>query len=309
MKTIEVKNLSKTFIEGKSITKAVDNISFSVNAGEIFGLLGQNGAGKTTIISILTGLLTRDKGKVWLLGMDLDKDLEKIKPKTNIVTGFTMIDSLFSVEEYLRYFALLYDVKNKEDKIKEVIERTELTEKMNVFVRGLSSGYKQRLLFAKALLNDPEIIFMDEPTVGLDVSIAIKFRKMIKELKRAGTTIIFTSHNLTEVEQLCDEIALISKGKIVQMGSIEDIKRRIRNNKIIEVVCKRTTEFGYMMKEMNDVKDVKILGDKVIVEAKTVRGVDNIMKKAINSEYIIISMRKIEPTLEEAFLKIISDKK
>lgn len=309
MDIIKIKNLVKTYkAEGKTI-EAVSNVSFSVKKGEIFGLLGPNGAGKTTIITILAGLLSKDKGSVFLLGMDLDKDIEKIKQKTNIVTGFTMIDSLFSVEEYLRYFALLYNIKHKEYKIKEVIEKAELSGKENALIRGLSSGYKQRVLFAKALLNEPKIIFMDEPTVGLDVGIAIKFRKMITALKRDGTTIIFTSHNLSEVEQLCDRITLISKGKIVQSGSIEDIKKRIRNNKILEVVCKKTNEFGYMMKELKEVKNVKILGDKVIVEAKTVKGINNIMKKAINSDYIIISIRKIEPTLEEAFLKIISGKK
>ncbi len=309
MNIIEVKNLGKTYRENGKTIEAVRNISFNIQKGEIFGLLGPNGAGKTTIITILTGLLSRDKGSVSLFGMDLDKDLEKIKQKTNIVTGFTMVDLLLSVKEYLKYFALLYNIKNKEDKIKEVIMKTELSDKEDVIVRGLSSGYKQRLLFAKALLNEPEIIFMDEPTVGLDVNIAIKCRKMIYELKRKGTTFIFTSHNLTEVEQLCDRIALISEGKIAQVGSIGGIKKRIMNNKLIEVVCKRTNEFGYMMKELKDVKDVKILGDKVIVEANTVKCVDNIMKKAINSDYIILSIRKIEPTLEEAFLKIMSGKK
>lgn len=309
MDTIEIKGLVKVYNdEGKTI-EAVSNVSFSVKEGEIFGLLGPNGAGKTTIINILAGLLSKDKGCVFLLGMDLDKDIEKIRQKTNIVTGFTMIDLLFSVEEYLKYFAMLYSVKNKEHKIKAVIEKAELTGKKHALVRDLSSGYKQRLLFAKALLNDPKIIFMDEPTVGLDVGIAIKFRKMIYELKKKGTTIIFTSHNLLEVEQLCDRIALISKGKIVQSGSIEEIKKRIKNNKIIEVVCKKTNEFGYMMKELKEVKDVKVLGDRVIVEAKTIKSVDNIMKKAVKSEYIIMSIRRIEPTLEEAFLEIISGKK
>lgn len=309
MEPIVIKNVSKTFVEGKETIKALDNVSLSVKAGEILGLLGANGAGKTTLISILIGLLSRDKGKVFLLGKDIDKGMDSIKRKINIITGFTMVDVNVSVNEYLKYFALLYNIKDKKNKINEVIKKVELNGKEKAMVRSLSSGYKQRVLFAKALLNEPKVIFMDEPTVGLDVGIAIKFRKMITALKKEGAAIIFTSHNLSEVEQLCDRIVLIAKGKIVQSGSIEEIKKRIRNNKIVEVACKRTDEFGYMMKELKEVKTVKILGDKVIIEAKTVKDVDKIMRKAINSEHIIISIRKIEPTLEEAFLNMMSGKK
>jgi len=302
---IEIKNVSKIFDKGKkTVVKALDNVSISVKKGEIFGLLGSNGAGKTTLINILVGLLTRDSGRISMLGMNFDKRLDEIKPRINIVSGFTMVCLSLSVREYLNYFSMLYDVKEIEKVVDNAIKLVGLESKRNTLVKNLSSGYKQRVLLAKGLLNNPEIIFMDEPTVGLDVSVAIRIRKLISKLKAQGTTIIFTSHNLSEVEQLCDRITLISNGKIIESGSIKEIKKRIMNNKIIEVICKKTNDLAKMVKKLKQVENVEIVGNNLIIKAKTTKDVDFIMKKIINSNYIIISIRKIEPTLEEAFLHI-----
>lgn len=304
---IEIKNLTKTFIDGKNVVTALDNISIEIKKGEIYGLLGQNGAGKTTLISILTGLVSRDRGDISVFGMDFDKNLTKIKQRINIVSGFTMISMFLTVKEYLKYFALLYSVKDAGKKISDAIRILELDTKKDAIVNDLSSGYKQRLLLAKALLNDPEIIFMDEPTVGLDVGIAIKIRELIEQLKAKGTTIIFTSHNLNEVEQLCDRVTLISKGKILQSGTINEIKKRVRDNKILEVVCKYPKKFMQEISRLKEVEEAHIIGDKIIIKAKTIEDVDLIMKKSINSDFIIMSIRKIEPTLEEAFINIMEE--
>lgn len=302
---IEIKNVSKTFDKGKkTAVKALDNVSISVKKGQIFGLLGSNGAGKTTLINILMGLITRDSGRISILGMNLDKELDKIKPRINIVSGFTMVCLNLTVREYLNYFSMLYDVKGIKKVVDNAIALVGLETKKNILVKSLSSGYKQRVLLAKGLLNNPEIIFMDEPTVGLDVSIAIRIRKLISKLKAQGTTIIFTSHNLSEVEQLCDRITLISNGKIIESGSIKEIKKRIMNNKIIEVVCKKTDDLAAMVKKLKQVESVDVAGNNIIIKAKTTKDVDFIMKKIINSNHMIILIRKIEPTLEEAFLHI-----
>ncbi len=303
---IEIKNVTKTFNKKGNRTIALDNVSITVKKGEIFGLLGSNGAGKTTLINILLGLITRDSGKISMLGMDLDEKLDSIKPRINIVSGFTMVGMLLNVEEYLNYFAMLYNIKEKKKRIDYAIHAVGLETKKKEIVLDLSSGYKQRVLLAKSLLNKPEIIFMDEPTVGLDVSIAIKIRKLICDLQKQGTTIIFTSHNLSEVEQLCDRITLISEGKIIQSGTIEEIKKRIKTNKIIEVVCKKPEDLLKMVKKLKQVEEAKIVSDKVIIKMKNVKDVDFIMKKIVNSNHIIISIRKIEPTLEEAFLNIMN---
>lgn len=307
MGCIEIKDLRKSFTYEGKVTEAVRGVSLSIEKGEIFGLLGPNGAGKTTIISILIGLLERDSGKVSLLGMDLDKDIEKIKARTNIVTGFTMLGMRLSVREYLNYFAMIYDIKDKEKNINGLIKDLGLSSKEDIPINDLSSGYKQRVLLAKSLINDPEIIYMDEPTVGLDVGVAIKVRNIVSNLKKKGVTIIFTSHNLNEVEELCDRVALLSNGKIVQMGSIDEIKQRIRNNKVIEVVCNDTKGLAAIIRKMDEAKSVNVAGDAIIIEAKTDKGVDKIMKKCMDTEFMILSVRRIEPTLEEAFLKIIEE--
>jgi ABC-type multidrug transport system ATPase subunit len=307
---IEIKNVSKTFknSQGKKV-KALDNISLNIKKGEIFGLLGANGAGKTTLISIMLGVLSKDSGTISIFNKDLETNLDYIKPKINIVSGFSMVGSILNTREYLNYFAMLYDVKNKKAKVDYAVKMLRLENKEKMQVKDLSSGYKQRVLLAKALLNDPEIIFMDEPTVGLDVSIAIKIRDLIEKLKKKGTTIIFTSHNLNEVEQLCDNITLISNGKILQSGTINEIKKRIRDNKILEVMCKRSDELIKIIKKYNEVKNVNKVNNKIIIKIKEENKVDLVMKKIMNSNFIIFSIRKIEPTLEEAFLNIVNGEK
>lgn len=306
MNAIEIVNVTKTFKDGKNIVKALDNVSLRVNKGEILGLLGANGAGKTTLISILIGLLSKDKGKITILGKDIDKELDEIKPRLNLVSGFTMVTFPLTVTEYLRYFSMLYDIKEPEKKIKQVIKQFGLEKKAKTEIRALSAGFKQRVMLAKALLNDAEIIFMDEPTVGLDVNIAIKIRAEILDLKKRGTTIIFTSHNLSEVEQLCDRIALISAGKIVQVGSIQEIKQKIKSSSILEIICNNAQAMVTLLKKEAGVKKIKIVANKIFVEAKDAKHIDSLMKKAVASDNIVISIRLIEPTLEEAFLKMTS---
>jgi len=303
MDTIKICNVSKVYTDGKSKVQALDGVSFNIKKGEILGLLGTNGAGKTTLISILCGLLSKDSGNVKILGLDLEKDLDEIKARINVVFGFTMVSINMTVFEFLNYYALLYGVDDK-CLISELIKEFSLEKKKEALVRDLSSGYKQRVLLAKALLNRPEIIYMDEPTVGLDVGMAIRIRKIICSLKEKGTTIIFTSHNLEEVEQLCDRIVLISRGKIVQVGTIEEIKGRIRDNTIVEVVCKSPESFMRMMKKDPIVKKASMVSDKVIIVAKNEKDVNDIIRKSVNSTHIIISIRKIEPTLEQAFLSL-----
>jgi ABC-2 type transport system ATP-binding protein len=304
MDAIIIKNVSKEFLSGKkTVVKALDNVSFNVKKGETFGLLGANGAGKTTLISILCGLLERDSGKVEVLGMDLDDSLWKIKPRINIISGFTMLTVMFSVKEYLKYFSMLYSIKDK-SRIDFLIKKLDLEDKQNTEIHMLSSGYKQRVLLAKALLNDPEILFMDEPTVGLDISIAIKIRAIISELKEKGTTIIFTSHNLKEVEQLCDRIALISNGHIAQIGTINEIKKSIKRKNQIEVECNEQKGFLAYVKKLAEVNNAVIKADKILIEAKSEKDLEKIMKFAVISGFAIISIRIVEPTLEEAMLHV-----
>jgi ABC-2 type transport system ATP-binding protein len=304
MKVLEIENVTKIFPEGD--VRALDKVSFDVTKGEIVGLLGANGAGKTTLISILTGLLTRDGGRITVLGKDLDKHIDYILSRVSIVTGFTMVEIGLSVREFLTYYAMLYKVKDRQRKISRLIKVFKLTKMEHTRVLDLSSGYKQRLLLAKGLLNDPEIIYMDEPTVGLDIGMALRVRKAVAELGKGGTTILFTSHNLAEVEQLCNRIVLINRGKVVRIGTIEDIKKGIRNNKLLEVDCKRTEDMLAYARSLKEVKEARIVGGKVMIEARNEAQVDGIIRNIVNSDHIILSLRKTDPTLEEAFLNIVN---
>lgn len=308
MDIIKINKVSKIFIDNGKKIKALDNISINIKKGEIFGLLGANGAGKTTLISVLSGLLTRDKGDISIFDLGLDNNFDLIKPRVNIVSGFTMLSTEMDVRQYLTYYGLLYGVKEINKKIDELIGLFELKEKQNKDINQLSSGYKQRVLLAKAMINDPEIIYMDEPTVGLDVHIAKKIRKIILGLKEKGTTIIFTSHNFMEVEQLCERVVLIKKGKIIAQGTIKEIKKKIKNNNLIEVICKKPDDFSEMISKSDLVKEARVFNDTVIIEAKTLEDADNIMKETVNSGHVILSIRRIEPTLEETFIDIINNK-
>ncbi|MFH0979147.1 MAG: ABC transporter ATP-binding protein [Candidatus Woesearchaeota archaeon] len=301
MDAIEIKDVTKTFMEGERKTKALDKVSFTVKKGEIVGLLGANGAGKTTLISILCGLLTKDKGIVKIAGMDLDTNLEKIKPRINIVSGFTMVAINLTVKEYLTYFAMLYSSRKD---INGLIDKFGLGSHADTVIRDLSSGYKQRVLLAKSLVNDPEIMFMDEPTVGLDVGMARKIRIIIEKLKEKGTTILFTSHNLNEVEQLCDRIVLISGGKIRHIGTVAEIKGKTKNKKAIEVVTREAKQLTQEIKGYKEISKIKQVGEKIIIETKEQKDAGMLIRKIVALDHEIISIRQIGPNLEEAFLEI-----
>ncbi len=304
MEVVNIKNVSKTFRKGKNQVKALDDINFNINKGEIFGLLGPNGAGKTTLISILTSLLEKDSGKVEILGMDMDKELHEIKKKINLMLGFTGIGMSLSVQEFLKYYCLLYELSNADEKIKNALEAVDMLDRKDQITLELSSGYKQRLMLAKALLNEPQVLLLDEPTVGLDVDIAIKIRALIKELKRKGTTILLTTHNMYEVEELCDRIALISHGKIIALGTVEEIKQLIKVDKVIEVEVDDIESFAAQIAKEKFVLSSKVFEDVVHVKVESYSYVKKVMAFLSKSNHIIYSVRLIEPTLEEAFLEL-----
>ncbi len=221
---VDVKNLTKKF---KSIT-AVDNISFAINEGEIVGLLGPNGAGKTTTIRMLLTFITPDTGNINILGKDLSLHREEILKQVN----FTFVNSNFggrlTVEETLLFFAKLYEVENSRVKIKDLLAKFEIVHLKDKKTRELSSGELSRMALCKALLNNPKVLLLDEPTASLDPDIAERTRKLIKEIQaQYAITILYTSHNMHEVEELCDKIIFLHQGKIIISGTPLEITRKI----------------------------------------------------------------------------------
>ncbi|KHO45089.1 MAG: antibiotic transport system ATP-binding protein [archaeon GW2011_AR3] len=302
--SVAISGLVKIFSRGRKTVKALDNVSFSIRKGEIFGLLGPNGAGKTTLISVLCGLLEKNAGRVEILGKNVDRDMSGIQKRINLVLGFTGIGMSLTVYEFLKYYCMLYGLGNKDARIASAMKSVDIEDKRDTITLELSSGYKQRLLLAKALLNEPEVLLLDEPTVGLDVEIAIKIRSLIKELQKKGTAILLTTHNMYEVEELCDRIALISKGRIIALGTVDEIKKMIKVDKVIEVDVDRLADFAGEMKRQKYVVSSRIVDDVVHVKVVSYGNVRKVMDFLSKSDFLIYSVRLVEPTLEEAFLKI-----
>jgi len=216
---IEIHNLSKTF-RGAN-TPAVNDLSINVNRNEIFGLLGPNGAGKTTTISILCGLFPPTSGKVKINELDLNKDLEQIKKIIGVVPQEIALYPTLSARENLNFFGNMYGLKGKalKDKIELWLSKFGLTEAANRRVSSYSGGMKRRVNLIAGILHSPEILFLDEPTVGVDVQSRNVIIEALKELNKQGTTIVYTSHHMDEAEHFCTHVAIIDYGKIITEGS------------------------------------------------------------------------------------------
>ena len=220
---IEVKNLTKKFDK----TIAVNKVSFVVREGEILGFLGPNGAGKTTTIQMLLGLLEPTSGSVKIFGKDIAKDRQVILQRVNFSSAYIIMPYNLTVQESLTVFGHLYQVPNLRAKITELITLFDLADIKNTLVGKLSSGQQTRLNLAKAFINDPEILFLDEPTASLDPVVAHKVRALLKDLhRRHKLTILYTSHNMAEVRQIVDRVIFLDHGAIVAQGSPANIARR-----------------------------------------------------------------------------------
>ena len=219
MNIITIDNVCKNY---KS-KKALDNVSLSIKQGELFGLLGVNGAGKTTLIKILCGLTRKTTGTITINNFNLDKEIDKIKEIIDISPQETSVANNLTVKENLEFFANIYN-NNDVKTINEIVDIFNLNEVLNQRAKTLSGGYKRRLSIAIALISKPKILFLDEPTLGLDVFARRELWNIIKKLQK-NITIILTSHYLEEIENLCDRVAILSNGKLLKTGTIEEIKQ------------------------------------------------------------------------------------
>lgn len=215
---LHIQNVSKKYGDHQALT----NVSFSVKKGEIFGLLGANGAGKTTLINILTGIITPNTGNITYFGQPLN---ENIKNQINVSTAYRSLSGSLTIEQNLRVYANIYNVDNPQEKIDYLLKELLIEDIRHSWAREISSGQKTRANLAKALINSPQLLFLDEATAGLDPQIASKVRKIIKEL---DTTIIFTSHIMSEVEELCDQIAFLREGKILSIDTAKQYKKTLK---------------------------------------------------------------------------------
>jgi len=222
---ISATNISKSYRD----LKAVDGLSFSVQKGEFFGFLGPNGAGKTTTIRMLTGVLKPDEGTIIINNHDV-RDKQRVSKVIGVLSESRGFYNWMSADEYLRFFANLYGIANKERTISSLLEKVGLTERKYTAIATYSRGMKQRLGLAKALINNPEILFLDEPTLGLDPQGQEDIQQLLKTLNQRGVTVFYSSHLLHEVSHLCSMIAVINEGKLVAKGTLEILQQQTGSN-------------------------------------------------------------------------------
>ena len=307
---IEVKNVTKKY--GKAV--AVDNISFTINEGEIIGLLGPNGAGKSTTMNMITGFIEPTEGEIIVDGYDMSRKPRKAKKEIGYMPEGVPLYTDLTVKEFVTYMAEIKQVNKKErkEKVEKILEKTGLKDVENKLTKNLSRGYKQRVSMAGALVGEPKILILDEPTVGLDPKQITEIRTLIKELGKTHT-VILSSHILSEVSQICNKVIIINKGKIVAVDTPENLENKVTNNNSLYVTVEDTDNKIETMKEkINDIKKLELVQENEDGKKQNViepnGEVD--LRKVIFSEFAkenitIFEMKKADATLEDAFMKLI----
>ncbi|MDC0477278.1 ABC transporter ATP-binding protein [Pelagibacteraceae bacterium] len=235
---LTVENLTKIYLDSKTKkqNKALSNLSFEVRQGEVFGLLGPNGAGKTTFLSILGGTVSKTSGSVNVWGFNLDNNPRQVKASIGIVPQEVNLDAFFSPHKLLELQAGLYGITKKDRITDLILKMVALEDKANAYSRSLSGGMKRRLLIAKAMVHQPPILILDEPTAGVDVELRNNLWDNVKNLNKEGVTIILTTHYLLEAQEMCDRIAIIDKGNLVALDTTQKLLERIKTKKINFIV-------------------------------------------------------------------------
>ena len=256
---LTVENLTKVYLDSKTKkeNKALSNLNFNVKQGEVFGLLGPNGAGKTTFLSILGGTVTKTSGSVNVWGFNLDQNPRQVKASIGIVPQEVNLDAFFSPHKLLELQAGLFGIKKKDRITDLILKMVALEDKANAYSRSLSGGMKRRLLIAKAMVHQPPILILDEPTAGVDVELRNILWKNVKELNKEGVTIILTTHYLLEAQEMCDRIAIIDKGNLVALDTTQKLLERIQTKKI-----------NFTVKDVDINKSLLIKGIKLKIISK-----------------------------------------
>lgn len=307
---IEVKNITKKY----GNFTAVDNINFKIEEGEIIGLLGPNGAGKSTTMNMITGYIEPTEGEIIVNGYDISKKPKKAKAQIGYMPEGVPLYSDLTVKEFVTYMAELKKVgrKTRKEKVEKIIEQTGLKDVEKKLTRNLSRGYKQRVSMAGALVGEPKILILDEPTVGLDPKQITEIRALIKELGKTHT-VILSSHILSEVSQICNKVIIINKGKIVAIDTPENLEKKVESNNTTYVTVEDTENKMETIKEkIPEIKEIKLIKEnedgtkQYVLESE--KDVD--LRKIVFNEFAkenitIFEMKKADTTLEDAFMKLI----
>ncbi len=300
--SIEVKNLLKEYGQ----QKAIDQISFSVNKGEIVGFLGPNGAGKSTTMKIITGYLQQTSGEAWVCGIDVSKQPLDIKKKIGYLPELNALYYDMYVREYLGFISEVHDIRDKKQRIEEVIELTGLVKESNKKIGQLSKGYKQRVGLAAALIHEPEVLILDEPTSGLDPNQILEIREVIRK-QGEHKTVLFSSHILQEVEAICDRVIIINQGKIAADDTLTNLRSTSKDTQLVLVQFKESID-PEILRSIPGINRVDIIPPSQYRlhtnNAEAVR--KTILAMAVDQNLNIVSLQSETQSLESVFKALTS---
>jgi len=303
--SIEVYNVTKLYGE----QKALDNVSFKVEKGEIFGFLGPNGAGKTTMMKIIMGIIPPNEGQVFINKMDILNDSIQVRKQIGYLPENNPLYYDMYVKEYLKFVASVYKIKDKEKRVNEIIEQTGLGIEQHKLIGALSKGYKQRVGIAQALIHNPSVLILDEPTSGLDPNQIIEIRNLIAEVGKEKTVLLST-HIMQEVEAICKRIIIINKGKLVADNNKESLQQSLsdKEKQIIFVEFDNSVSIDDLLaiKGVKKVKSVKKM--QYLIEASNLQDIRPlIFQMAVKKNITVLSMQRKEKSLEELFHELTKD--
>ena len=303
---LSVKNLKKIYSSKQAEDNlALNDLNLDVKEGEIFGLLGPNGAGKTTFINILAGTVIKTAGQVNVWGFDLDKNPRQVRASVGIVPQEVNLDPFFSPRKLLELQAGLYGIKEKDRITDTILKLVSLEKQANSYARSLSGGMKRRLLMAKALVHQPPIVILDEPTAGVDVELRQNLWKNVKLLNELGVTIILTTHYLEEAEEMCGRIAILNKGNIVALDSTKNLLDRIQTKK---VTFKTDIKININDDDLESLKIVSQLDNEVCVSyEKSKINMEELINLIKKNNVKIIDISTDDGDLEDVFLRLIKN--
>jgi ABC-2 type transport system ATP-binding protein len=323
---IRTENLSRTYRrkakrkwfrkieDGPAEFVALDGVSLEVRPGELFGLLGPNGAGKTTLIKILTTLLAPTTGKAWVDGLDVDTQARELRPRINMVSGGESSGyGIITVRENLWLFARIYGVPNalireRTDKMLDVVG---LADKANSRISHLSTGQRQKMNFCRGFITDPKILFLDEPTLGLDVTAARSIRKFIREWMKEDErrTLLLTTHYMAEADELCDRLAIVDRGKVLACDTPANLKRRVQEYPMFELSLAPSANGIADVASLPGVHKATRTETPTTVELKVALeeepAIGSVVQKVVTGGGKVLTLRKVEPTLEDVFIELV----
>ena len=297
---IYIKGLVKEYVDGQSKFTAIDNLDLSILEGRVFGLLGPNGAGKSTVINILAGVITKTSGEVEISGVSIDRCPKEARRTIGVVPQEIALDSFFTLQEGLEFYAGYYGVPRKMRRTEEILRRLSLWDKRALRPIKLSGGMKRRFLIAKALVHSPKVLILDEPTAGVDLDLRNHLWQFIRELRDDGVTVILTTHYLAEAQELCDEIAFINKGRIIKCAPKEQLLCDL-GQRYIDVTFKDPIDPA-----LRDKLGCKVIDEKHLrFNLKETSSYKSILKDVAQIKGEIHDIETIQPDLEDIFYQIV----